>query len=213
MSFIGAHEGARKLAKKLVNMGGQVMMLDVNRSNIRSAHESDLPARHANVLSDGLLDDLELSGIGRAVAMTANDEVNTLSAARFGEMLGVREVYQLSPPSKNEIGVAKSEPLPRDLRGRYLFDEALSFWTLEDELSQRNSLDVETISVEMSIAEYRAEHMERVPLFVLRNEDTVLPISVEDPLTLKPEDQLLTVRLRSETRPKKRTTTKRATKK
>jgi NhaP-type Na+/H+ or K+/H+ antiporter len=208
--IVGAHEAARKIAKKLVSMGAQVLMLDINRDNVRKAHEANLTARQGNVLSESLLESLDLSGIGRVVAMTANDEVNTISATRFGEIVGMREVFQLPPPTPQGINAQKTEPLPRDLRGRFLFDSDLSFAALELELNGRSPLENETIEQEMSVEEYRAEHMERIPLFLLRNSSTVIPISTEDPPTLREDDVLMTLRLRPESSKPKRTKKKRS---
>ncbi len=202
--FIGAHDWARKLAVKLAKLGGQVLMLDSNRENILRARNADLPARHANVLSETLLEEMDLNGIGRAVAITANDEVNTLSATRFGERLGMREVYQLQPTRQRGMPTVLSESLPLDLRGRFLFDKELSFYVLESMLRSRDALSVVEIEEETPLDEFRAKYPENVPLFILRENLMVLPVPCEDPPMMHPQDKVLTLSLPLETSAPKR---------
>lgn len=197
--FIGAHDWSRKLANHVAKLGGQVLMLDNNRENILKSRNSDLPARQANVLSETLLEEMDLNGIGRAVALTANDEVNTLSATRFAERLGIREVYQLQPTQPKGALPGHSESLPFDLRGRFLFDKTLSFHELESALHHKDALSSIEIEQETPVDDFRLEYPEQVPLFIVRENMTVLPIACEDPPALKPQDKVLVLNLPMET--------------
>ncbi|MFH0884017.1 MAG: cation:proton antiporter [bacterium] len=208
--FIGAHDWSRKLAVQVAKLGGQVMMLDNNRENILRARNADLPARQANVLSETLLEEMDLSGIGRAVALTANDEVNTLSATRFGDRLGIREVYQLQPTQQRGAPPGRSESLPLDMRGRFLFDKTLTFHTLETMLHPRDALSVVEIEQETPVDDFRLINPEQVPLFIVRENLTVLPVSCEDPSSLKEQDKVLVLNLPMDA---KKPTRKRKTKK
>jgi hypothetical protein len=55
-----------------------------------------LKALFANVLSEHVVDEVDFAGIGRFIALTANDEVNALAAVRFREMFGRENVFPLA---------------------------------------------------------------------------------------------------------------------
>ena len=55
-----------------------------------------MPARRANALAEAVVDELELGGIGRFLALTPNDEVNALAVLNFSEIFESGEVYQLA---------------------------------------------------------------------------------------------------------------------
>lgn len=115
--FMGAHRWARDMALFLKSKGFEIMMLDTNYGNLSAAWKSGLSARFVSTLLDYVLDDVDLGGIGRLVAVTSNDAVNTLAANHFVEEFGSAEVYQLAP---EQFEFNHSSPPPRH-RGRTLF--------------------------------------------------------------------------------------------
>jgi CPA1 family monovalent cation:H+ antiporter len=81
---------------------------------------------YGNILDEDVDLRLELSGIGRLLALTPNDEVNMLAGRRFAEVFGGAETYQLAaaaPPPGIEGTVV-------DLGGRVLFGSELDYATL-----------------------------------------------------------------------------------
>ncbi|MFN8374329.1 MAG: hypothetical protein U0694_15810 [Anaerolineae bacterium] len=66
---------------------------------------------------------LDLSGIGRVLALTSSDEVNTLVALRFTQLFGRAQVYRL-PPART----ASRMGITHEFSGRFLFDNNLSFF-------------------------------------------------------------------------------------
>jgi len=77
--FAGANTWTRLLAKTLHDDGHDVLMLDTNYSNVAAASMAGIPAKRANILSEYVEEELELTGIGQLVAATNNDEVNSLA--------------------------------------------------------------------------------------------------------------------------------------
>jgi NhaP-type Na+/H+ or K+/H+ antiporter len=122
--FAGAHSWARELAGILHNEKLRVVLIDTNWLNVTAARGSGLSAYYANVLSEDLLYDIRLDGIGRLLALTPNDEVNSLAALHFVDIFGRSEVYQLSPITKSSDG---KHAMPMHLRGRFLFNREAGF--------------------------------------------------------------------------------------
>jgi NhaP-type Na+/H+ or K+/H+ antiporter len=122
--IVGAHSWARTLASMLQAEGIKVLLVDTNRSNLTTARMAGLHTCYASVLSDYIHTEVELGAFGRMLALTHNDEVNSLAALHFAETFGQADVYQLSPRT---IGASRSETVSTPLRGRLLFDKELTF--------------------------------------------------------------------------------------
>ena len=74
-----------------------VRLVDVNRANVLAARLRGLDAIQANILSEYVESELDLSGIGRLLAVTHNDEANALACQHFEDEFTSQEVYQLVP--------------------------------------------------------------------------------------------------------------------
>lgn len=136
--LLGGGRVERALAQALSDAGIYVLIATVNARDARKARSQGLAVYHGNVLSLEVDYRLELSGIGRLMAMTPNDDVNTLAARRFQEAFGGGEVYQI-PATRPAKDVA-----PVELGGRPLFAPDLTYERLDramkDEEIRRSSV-------------------------------------------------------------------------
>ena len=60
--FIGAQGWVRRVAAALQNLGVRVLLVDANARNVRQSRKEGLPAQRANILAEGVIDDLDMSG-------------------------------------------------------------------------------------------------------------------------------------------------------
>jgi len=79
-----------------------VLLVDNNWSNISAARMAGLPTYYGNILSQYAPNKIELDGIGRLLALTSNDEVNSLATLRLDDIFGSGEVYQLPTESEKK---------------------------------------------------------------------------------------------------------------
>jgi len=140
--IVGADPFARNLARALQDHGVKVLLADTNPRNLADARAAGLPAVRHNVLAEHAWDELNLDGIGRLLALTANDEVNSLASMHFSEIFPRAEVYQLSPGRARVEG----EIDPELLQGRFLFDTDLDAATLRRRLME--GADIRSVPVE-----------------------------------------------------------------
>jgi NhaP-type Na+/H+ or K+/H+ antiporter len=126
-----AHAGVRAIARALQDADFAVLLVDTNRDNIQSARMEGLPTFYASILSEHALEEVEIAGIGRFLAMTRNDEVNSLAALHFSEVFGRAEVYQLS---HGATGRPRTEPAGEVIRGRRLFAEHATYGYLDERM-------------------------------------------------------------------------------
>jgi NhaP-type Na+/H+ or K+/H+ antiporter len=127
--FAGAQPWGQEMARVLREEGFAVALVDSNWSNIADARSAGCRAYYDNILSESLLAEIQLDGIGRLLALTPNDEVNSLAALRFADILGRSEVYQLPPLSKRSE--SRDHLMPLHLRGRHLFSGEATFEHLQ----------------------------------------------------------------------------------
>ncbi len=126
---LGGHTWVRGIARMLHDEKVPVMLVDNNWYSVRQARMDGIPAFYSNVYSDAVLERVELGGIGRLLAMTGNDEVNSLVALHFTPIFERNNIYQLAPEEQKLSGAVSGH-----LRGRSLFGEGLT----HSELSRRS---------------------------------------------------------------------------
>jgi NhaP-type Na+/H+ or K+/H+ antiporter len=95
--ILGGQPWARALASTLRGLGVRTLVVDTNEANVLAAQAEGLEAFHGSILSESAFEDIDLTGIGRLLALTANDQVNTLAAQRMAREFGSAGVYQLLP--------------------------------------------------------------------------------------------------------------------
>ncbi len=100
--FMGANRLAQELGMVLQDAGFVVRMIDDNQVNVSQARMRGLNAGLGNLLSDFLETHIDLSGIGRLLALTNNDEANALGCKHFEDEFGSSAVYQLPPDFSNQ---------------------------------------------------------------------------------------------------------------
>ena len=168
--FIGAQAWVRKVAAALQGLGVHVLLVDANARNVRQSRAAGLTAQRANILAEGVIDDLDMSGIGRLLAVTPNDEVNALAALHFGEVFESDEVFQL--PTRAEAGTTQATEIPRHLRGRPLFSTDATYTSLDERFDNGADVYVVRLSETRTLPALRdeAEDDELTPLFIVRGE-------------------------------------------
>lgn len=189
--IVGAHEASRELAQIVKAAGIPVLLVDTNRANVQAARMANIPVYQGNALSEGIIDELNLGGLGRLLALTENDEVNTLAAQRFSQLFGRSSVYQLYPQSERKERTKTAGLLTS---GRYLFDERLTY----DELIRRQRsgfrLKKTRLSQSFNLDDHRQQHgPDSVPLFVINDKAELRIATVESPLSPKPGEQLISL--------------------
>ena len=180
----GADEVARPVAELLQKEGFEVLLADTSRDNVRLARLAGLSVFHGNILSSAAEEEIELTSIGRLLALTPNDEVNTLAADQYARVFGRGEVYRLPPtppqhPVKKESASADSE------HGRVLFSADAHHAALLDRMSRGAAIKRTPLTREFKFGDFRLLYGDdAVPLFVLSKESGVItPFTITDPPT------------------------------
>lgn len=190
--FVGAHDWARHIASALDQAGVSVLMIDANAGNVASAREAGLHALRGNVLSESIMDELDLSGIGRLVVLTPNDEVNSLTVVRFAQVFDSAEMYQLATRD-NQQGEDAGEIPVQHLRGRPLFGAGINHASLTAQFAAGASVKTFAVKDEGSYSRLGKEYgSSMTPLFVARGKNQLQVLSIDNgPPRLDPGNLLI----------------------
>ncbi len=186
--LVGAHRGARRLAKSLQDAGFKAVLIDTNPRNCTLAQAEELQAYCGNILFEEFVEEIDLGGVGKLLALTSNDEVNTLACLHMADIFGRANVYQLPPQS---IEGQRADGLPDFLVGRLLFGPDMTYRKLNERFNAGWTLEI----IEMAeafdpdaLAERAADAL--IPMFVIR--DRLLKvITATESYAPQPGDRLI----------------------
>jgi len=159
--IVGAHPLARAIARALAQAKIPVLLADAQWDNISRARMDGLPVYYGNPLSEHAELYLNLAGLGRLLALTADAHLNELACARYRRDFGPRNVYALKVRSGE--GRATASPSGRDA-----FGESASYAELTQRMALGAELRTTRLTQAFGIDEYRARYGEHaIPLFAV----------------------------------------------
>jgi NhaP-type Na+/H+ or K+/H+ antiporter len=127
--FVGADTWVQRIAETLQDLGITVQLIDSNPDHVERARERGLDAERGDVLSEDVVEDLDLNGIGRLLITIPNDEVASLAALHLSEIFDVNDIFQL--PARSTREHAEGE-VPDHLKGHLLFGGTTSCERIRD---------------------------------------------------------------------------------
>jgi len=176
--FIGAHGWARKMALHLKHAGFQVIMADSSIRNIENSIRDGLKAYQGDVLTDNIMEEINFSGIGNVLAITPNDEVNSLASLHFKNIIPQQNIFQLAQPNEEDI----HDDAPAQLGGRTLFGTNITY----DKLSLRFNTGAGLYAIEVhNVERFKRKLVSFVPLFVITVDKQLMMWTADEPPTLQ----------------------------
>lgn len=183
--FVGAQPLARDIAQALVQQGFRVAMVDTNEKNVFAGQMEGLTVYYGNAIAEELTHDLDLSGIGRLLAMTPNNEVNSLATMHYIELFGRQGVYQLAIENGEGQSAARHET-PLYMHGRCLFHAAATYAELQGLARSGFTVKTTALTETFTYEDFQAHYQQKaVPLFLITRRRQLLIFSLyqqPDPL-------------------------------
>jgi NhaP-type Na+/H+ or K+/H+ antiporter len=173
----GANPLARAIGAALRSAGQGLLLVDTNTSLVREARLAGLPVVYASVLSRYVQDRIDLSGIGRLLALTPNEEANSLAAVQFTRVFGRDQIYQLATDVHENGRKQKVDP---QLSGRILFGPALTYQRLEAMFEAGAVVKRTPLTPEFTYEHFRQLHGDTaVALFLVDETGQVQPVTAD----------------------------------
>lgn len=178
--IMGADRLAQEIGLALQRTKLPVRLLDVNRDNVAQARLRGLDAAHGDVLSEWVETHVDLSGIGRLLALTRNDEANAIACKHFEDEFGSSEVYQL-PPKPVRPSEAGTTPNRFQL-GRLLFAQGATHEQLDGLLAREGTVKATPLTPQFTFADFQEQYAGRyTPVMAIRERRVVIA-TVDEPL-------------------------------
>jgi len=175
--FAGASPAVREIALAVQNEGLPVLLVDTNPRNNKAARMAGLPINYASIGSEFVQEEIDMGGIGRLLAMTPNDEVNTLAAMGFAERFGRAEVYQVAAA---EASSGRTESVGAYRRGRTLFDKLTTIEQLETRFAAGATIKKTLLSDDFTLDDFLARYGDSTLLLFCLEENGNLTIATDE---------------------------------
>jgi NhaP-type Na+/H+ or K+/H+ antiporter len=185
--FAGATPVVREIASAVKDEGFRVVLVDSNHTNIGAARMAGLPVLYASIVSEYAREELDLGDVGYLLAMTPNDQVNTLAVMEFTEHFGRAGVFQVAPPA---VSSERKEPVSQERRGRILFGPEATYERLATRFAQGFRVKKTALTDDFTHEEFTDRYPDAIVLFVA--EDKRLRVrSTDDEWTPKAGQKLI----------------------
>lgn len=180
--MLSAQPWVRQLAELLQRLEIPTLMVDMNRNNIASAKLENLSAIQADVLDEYFDEHVEIGGLGRIVALTPNDEVNTLALQNFEHVFGRKNLYIAARDRRDEASLTHRTWVEKD-------------WTparFNARFGEGDRFRATSLSNEFDYEAYTNKYGESlVPVMILREKGTLEMIVSGEKLLPRPGDTII----------------------
>lgn len=163
--ILGAGRVETAIGEAIAGAGVPVLFATTNRRDESRVRLAGHRTFFGNLIDHEIPPDLDLSGIGRLLAVTPNDEVNTLATRRFAELFGSEGTYQIAaaPAAPGVDGTVAA------LGGRTLFNEDLTYREISRRLGRGVAIKSTPLSEDFGVSRFQSELLgEGNVLFLVR---------------------------------------------
>lgn len=189
--IMGAHHWSRSIALALKDKGYEVVVVDTEWANLAAARSAGLSTVYASILSQYALDEIDLSGIGRLLALTPNNGANSLATLHFAPYLGRANVYQLSPGG-DEGG--RKEAVSHHLRGRFLFGTDVTYERLTGRFEAGAVIKVTGLTEKFDYKSFQEYYGgTAIPMFLISQAGNVTVFDSESDMIPEPGQALISL--------------------
>lgn len=161
---LGANPVARAVAAALERHQAPVRMVDLDRRELATARMDGLLVRRGSVFSEQTWESAGLFEAACFLALTRNDELNTVASRQVAEALGRRCVFQLAPTRPEH---RSWWTLPAGTFARPLFGRDVDYAAVAARLEQGDKISSTRLTDKFGVREYRTTHPTALPLFIV----------------------------------------------
>jgi CPA1 family monovalent cation:H+ antiporter len=182
--IVGAGNVARAIGKVLQESAINVILTDSNWENISQARMDGLNTYYGNPTSEHADRNLDLTGIGKMLAMTGNANQNALASLRFKSEFGVKKIFELK--TNREQIISEKHSLSTRHRGPQLFNDNITYGQIASLLRQGAEIKSTQLSDEYDYDAYmRNLTRQLIPLFAIDQRDPLHIITADQKIAPK----------------------------
>ena len=173
----GAENWVRDFALLFKKAEIPVLLVDTNYNKVSQAKVDGLDAVCANILNEAVRKEISLTGIGNFLAMTPNDEVNSLAVKECRELFGRAGAYQLT---FNNANAHVRRGMTKNLMGRELFSEGLTFSKIREQHEMGATFKLTALSEEYSYEDFLKRYQDGANVLCIIDADDAVKFNTVD---------------------------------
>jgi len=180
--IVGASAFPRALAKELVAHKFRCLLVDSNTDNIRKARMEGLEVFYGNPVSEHADIHMDLTGIGRLLALSRQRSVNIVSAIHFRSDFGNDKIFRL--PISGENSQSDKHRMGSSYQGQTLFSDKITHLELTSLLTKGLKMRSTKISEEFDWLQFENKYKSsRLPLFEINAKGRITPFTTSEVIT------------------------------
>ena len=152
--IVGANKvsvGIARLLNSIENI--DVTVVDLNRKRVQYSRLDGVKSMHTSIFSPRVVEDMHLGAYRYLIALTENDELNSLSCIQYSEVIGSENVFRFPPIS---INASQTEALKMVDLGTNIVD--FDFHYVMSIFHNNDSFKLITIVDEMDKAKFTEQY-------------------------------------------------------
>jgi len=174
--IVGAHSFARQLAILLRNVNVPTLLVDTDKENILLARQEGLRSLHGNMFSKKISEEIEVSTMGKLVAITASDETNLLAVMEYSEVFGRKNAFRLyTSDRQKELAVQGNS-------GQFLFGKGVTYTYLKTKQTAGAEIKKVHLTEKNPYSEFKKTYPHAIPLFLINRRKQLVMITEEKPV-------------------------------
>ena len=182
--IIGANPVARLIAQALNDIGIRTRLTDSNWDNVSTARMLGLDTYYGNAVSEHADRYLDLVGLGSMLALTPQNELNSLACLHYQSEFGANNVYTLA--DGREHVYIKTRVRAR-YHARILSGDAITFAKLASLVGRDAAIHHTRLTENFDYAAYLLKYgRSAIPLFALTDKEDLLCFTTDEHITPEP---------------------------
>lgn len=184
--IVGGSKGAEDLAKALTAQERPVLISDRNWSLLRGARQQNIEVYYGEILSETAEYTIDMNKYSHILALTDNDDYNTLICTDFAPHYGRNYVFQLKPATHENEG----KKMPETIGGR-IFGQGLSYQDFEKKIREGARVQSTRLSEAFTLAHYQEQNPESLILAIVPEKGDINILKRDSKLTANAGDVVL----------------------
>jgi len=156
--IIGANSFARAVGKSLAERGLVPFYIDTDYWKVSEAKQQVGNVFFGSFLAFEEENQDTFAEIGVVLALTENDEINSLAVNHFSRHFDREKLYQFHP---------ETEEIPEHLKGRGLFSDEIDHSELRQKIDEGALIRSTQLTKQFSFEDWKQKNPTAIPLFLL----------------------------------------------
>ncbi len=191
----GINNFTKELYKTFNNLQIRVLLVDNNWEKTTSARQEGFETCYGNIISEKINSDIDFTGLGKFLAVTPNNGLNSLSAIHFSKIFESSSVYQIN------VNANEKDKMSSEFKRNIFSSKKLTYDDLENH-SVSLSVKSTKITSSFSYDNFMETNGKRNyhPLFVFTDDNKLKAITENNQIIPKDGETLISLFLDSETK-------------